>query len=89
MTSAYPGLTESGLCKGDYFKIESAGVLEEGTHTYTGTTKEGASFTAVLTVEFDDEGEVDLVTVVSTDPDYVLIVFKAGKDFDFDNREHD
>lgn len=73
------GTDQSGLCTGDYFKIEDAGVLEEGTHTYTGTTNQGASFTAVLTVVLDGDGEVDSITVVSTSPPYLLIVFKAGQ----------
>jgi hypothetical protein len=73
------GTDQSGLCTGDYFKIEDAGVLEEGTHTYTGTTAQGASFTAVLTVVFDEDDEVESITVVSTNPPTLLIVFKAGQ----------
>jgi hypothetical protein len=75
------GTDQSGLCTGDYFKIEDAGVLEEGTHTYTGTTKDGVPFTAVLTVVLDASNDVESITVVSTDPDYVLIVVKAGTQF--------
>ncbi|HSK53544.1 MAG TPA: hypothetical protein VLA44_12360 [Clostridia bacterium] len=75
------GTDQSGLCDGDYFKIENAGVLVEGTHTYTGTTKAGASFTAVLTVELSGGNEVESITVVSTSPAYALIVFKAGTTF--------
>jgi len=72
------GTDQSGLCEGDFFKIESTAILEEGTHTFTGTTANGESFTAVLTVTLDEDGEVDTITVVSTDPDFDLIVFKAG-----------
>jgi hypothetical protein len=76
------GTDQSGVCQGDYFKIEDADVLEEGTHTYTGTTKDGQSFTAVLTVTLDGSGDVDSITVVSTDPAYLKIVIKAGNEFE-------
>jgi hypothetical protein len=75
------GTDQSGVCQGDYFKIENASGLEEGTHTYAGTTKEGAEFSAVLTVVFNDDDQVESITVVSTDPPYALIVFKAGTTF--------
>jgi hypothetical protein len=77
------GTDQSGECQGDYFKIEDAeSMLVEGTHTYIGTTKEGASFSATLTVVLDADGEVESIEVVSTDPDYVLIVFKGGTEFE-------
>jgi hypothetical protein len=75
------GTDQSGECSGDYFKIEDAGVLQEGTHTYTGTTKEGNAFSVTLTVVFDDDGEVESITVVAIDPGYDLIVVKAGTAF--------
>jgi hypothetical protein len=79
------GTDQSGTCTGDYFKIEDAGILEEGTHTYTGTTKDGGTFTAVLTVVLDGSGEVDSITVVSVDPPASIIVFKAGNAFGIAN----
>lgn len=75
------GTDQSGECTGDYFKIEDAGVLVEGTHTYTGTTKEGNTFSVTLTVVFDGDNEVDSITVVAIDPGYDLIVVKAGTEF--------
>src|SRR5215203_467023 len=75
------GTDQSGACTGDYFKIENASVLEEGTHTYTGTTKEGNAFSVTLTVVFDDDDEVESITVVAIDPGYDLIVIKAGTAF--------
>jgi hypothetical protein len=75
------GTDQSGECDGDYFKVESTSSLAEGTHDYTGTTKDGASFSATLTVTLDDEGEVESIVVVETDPAYTLIVFKAGNVF--------
>jgi hypothetical protein len=79
------GTDQSGTCTGDYFKIEDADVLEEGTHTYTGTTKDGGTFSAVLTVVLDGDGEVDSITVVSVDPPASIIVFKAGNAFGIAN----
>jgi hypothetical protein len=75
------GTDQSGECTGDYFKVEDAGVLVEGTHTYTGTTSDGGAFSVTLTVVFDDEDEVDSITVVAIDPGYDLIVVKAGTEF--------
>ncbi len=75
------GTDQSRLCTGDYFKIEDAGVLEAGTHAYTGTTRDGATFTAVLTVVLDGDDEVDSIVVVSLVPSTALIVFKAGRVF--------
>ena len=75
------GTDQSGECTGDYFKIEDAGALVEGTHTYTGTTKEGNTFSVTLTVVFDGDDEVDSITVVAIDPGYDLIVVKAGTEF--------
>ena len=72
------GTDQSGECTGDYFKIEDADVLEEGTHTYTGTTKEGNAFSVTLTVVFDEDDEVESITVVAITPGYDLIVIKAG-----------
>ena len=74
------GTDQSGLCTGDYFKIESAGVLVAGTHNYAGTTKAGVAFTATITTVITD-GEVDSITVVSTNPPTALIVIKAGNEF--------
>ena len=75
------GTDQSGKCTADYFKIESASILEEGTHDYEGTTKDGEDFTANLTVVFDDEGEVESIDVNDTDPDTLLYVIKAGDEF--------
>jgi hypothetical protein len=77
------GTDQSGGCTGDYFK--DAAILEEGTHAYTGTTNEGGTFTAVLTVVLDGDGEVDSITVVSVDPPATIIVFKAGNAFGLAN----
>jgi hypothetical protein len=73
------GTDQTGTCENDYFKIEDAeSQLEAGTHTYVGTTKLGASFSAVLTVELDGDGEVGTVTIVSISPPFTEIAFKAG-----------
>lgn len=76
------GTDQSGLCEGDYFKIESTSVLEAGTHTYTGTTNGGDPFSAVLTVTLDSDSEVDTIVVESTDPTYDLIVFGSAGSYD-------
>ena len=75
------GTDQSGECEGDYFKIESASVLEEGTHTYTGTTKDGAAFSVTLTVVFDDEDEVDSITIVSSTPAVDKVVIGSAGEF--------
>jgi hypothetical protein len=72
------GTDQSGECTEDYFKIESASVLVEGTHTYTGTTKNGAAFTVTLEVVFDAEDEVDSITIVSSNPPVTKVVVKGG-----------
>src|SRR5688500_9799454 len=74
------GTDQSGLCTGDYFKIESASILVAGTHMYAGTTKAGVAFTATITTVITD-GEVDSIGVVSTNPAVRLVVVKAGTEF--------
>ena len=72
------GTDQSGTCTGDFFKIESAGVLVEGTNTFTGTTDAGLDFEVTLTVVLDDEGEVESISFVSSNFDIDAIVIKGG-----------
>ena len=76
------GTDQSDTCEGDYFKIENADVLVEGEHTYTGTTIDGADFTITLDVVFDEDGEVESITIISSDPEVDFSVIKAGDDFE-------
>jgi hypothetical protein len=73
------GTDQSGECTGDYFKIESApSVIVDGTHTYTGTTKDGDPFSVTLDAEYNAESELESITIIASDPTVTAVVIKGG-----------